>query len=199
MTSSFGMPQVPINDSFTHHQVVGDVVPTAPTARLSVVFADGSQVWGGNEMLIKATQTQPQVTFPTETNTFYTLFMFDPDNDTRQTHKYRQFIHWGVVNIAGSHGIQNVDVASGHVLAPYMGCAPETGSGRHRYVFLLYRQQGVYPTEKLPNLGNSSTVGQLLPTNFKERCNFEPHKFFQDVQGSQPTLIAGNFFFAEAV
>jgi len=198
MTSGFGLAQTPISDLFTTHQVVSDVVPTAPNARLTVVFSDGAQVLGGNEMLIKATQPQPQISFPTETNTFYTLIMLDPDNDTRQTHKYRQFIHWGVVNIAGANGIQNLDVASGHVLSPYMGCAPEPGSGRHRYVVLLYRQPGVIPTDKLPTLGQSSTVGQLLmPNNFKERSNFDHHKFFQDHLGSQPTLVAGNFFFAE--
>jgi len=199
MTSSFGLPQANIGDLFNTHQVVSDVVPIAPSARLSVVFSDGAQVLGGNEMLIKATQSQPQISFPTEANTYYTLFMLDPDNDSRQTHKYRQFIHWGVVNIAGANGIQNLDVASGHVVAPYMGCAPEPGSGRHRYVFLLYRQMGVIPTEKLPSMGQSSTVGQMLPSNIKERSNFDHHKFFQDFQGSQPTLVAGNFFFAEAV
>jgi len=106
-------------------------------------------------------------------------------------------IHWGVVNIAGSSGSPTLDVASGHVIAPYMGCAPDAGSGRHRYVFLLYRQSGVIPTDNLPSMGHSSTVAQLLPSNIKQRCNFDHHRFFNEKLGGQPTLVAGNFFFAE--
>ncbi len=41
-----------------------------------------------------------------------------------------------VVNIPGG------DLSKGTVLTPYAGPSPPKGSGLHRYIFLVYKQQG---------------------------------------------------------
>jgi phosphatidylethanolamine-binding protein (PEBP) family uncharacterized protein len=162
------------------------------------VYDDGSVVAGGNEQLISSTQTAPNVSFPTQSGKYYSLLMIDPDNDSRQTHIYRQFIHWFVINIPGMAGGQSVDVNKGFVVSPYMGCAPDAGSGRHRYVFLLYEQQLVIPTEHIKVLGNPKLLG--LVANLDDRKNHNITKWYNDnANGQQPTLLAGNFFFAERV
>ena len=147
-------------------------------------------------MLISATQSPPTISFPTTVGSFYSLFMIDPDNDSRETHKFRQFIHWQVVNIPGVLGGQGVDVDKGFVVSPYMGCAPDPGSGRHRYVFLLYEQVKQIDTEGVKVLGEPRLLG--LVANLDERKNHDVQKWYTENAGGQhPKILAGNFFFAE--
>jgi len=186
-----------IPTAFTQHQLVPDVVSSPPSQSLTVIYPDGTQVQGGNELMIKSTQQTPIISCPTEGNTYYTLFMFDPDNNSRETHEYRQFIHYGVINIPGDASAQNLNISAGNLISPYMGCAPNPGTGRHRYVFLLYRQMGVIPTTNIKVLGEASLLG--LKSNMEQRQNFNQHAFFaQQSPAMEPTLVAGTFFFAQA-
>lgn len=61
--------------------------------------------------------------------------MVDPDAPSRKDPKFRSWRHWLVVNIPGN------DVRSGEVKTKYMGSAPPHGSGLHRYIFLLFKQE----------------------------------------------------------
>ena len=162
-----------------------------------MVYDDGSVVEGGNEMLISSTQPMPTVSFPTQAGHYYSLLMIDPDNDSRETHKFRQFIHWWLINIPGTAGGQGVDTQHAFTVSPYMGCAPDPGSGRHRYVFLLYEQTGgPIATQHIKVLGEPRLLG--LMANLDERKNHDVGRWYADnAGGQQPTLIAGNFFFAE--
>jgi len=185
-----------ISSLFQHHQVCPDVVPQPPAKKLTLVYDDGSSVEGGNEMLIPNTQNEPTVSFPTTAGRYYTLLMIDPDNFSRDKPTFRQFIHWFVINIPGVAGGQGVNVPQGFVVSPYMGCAPDPGSGRHRYVFLLYEQHSQIPTENVKVLGQPKLLG--LVANLDERKNHDVAKWFnENASGQQPTLKAGNFFFAE--
>jgi len=196
MTDSTPAASADIGTLFAHHQCVPDVVKEAPPKKLTLVYSDGSVVDGGNEMLIASTQSPPTVSFPTEPSHYYSLLMLDPDNDTRQTHIYRQFLHWMVVNIPGVAGGQGVDVSRGFTVSPYMGCAPDPGSGRHRYVFLLYEQSGLVATEGVKTLGEPRLLGLLV--HMDERKNFDIQRWYTENAGGQhPILQAGNFFFAE--
>lgn len=49
---------------------------------------------------------------------------------------YREFIHWVVINIPGT------DITAGDELLSYVSAAPPCNSGLHRYVFLIYEQNG---------------------------------------------------------
>jgi len=181
---------------FIQHQIVPDVVSQPPNKKLILVYDDGTTVHGGNEQPISSTQSPPNVSLPTATSSYYSLLMLDPDNDTRTTYRYRQFLHWFVINIPGMSGGQGVDVNKGFTVSPYMGCAPDPGSGRHRYVFLLYEQQVFIPTENIKVLGNAKMFG--LMANLDERKCFDIARWYnENASGQQPTLIAGNSFFAE--
>ncbi len=138
------------------------------------------------------------MSFPTTAGQYYSLLMIDPDNFSRDNPTFRQFIHWWVINIPGVAGGQGVNVGDGFVVSPYMGCAPDKGSGRHRYVFLLYQQQAAIPTENIKVLGQPKLLG--LVANLDERKNHDIAKWYnENAGGQQPTLLAGNFFHAESV
>lgn len=55
--------------------------------------------------------------------------------------------HWLIGNIPGS------DIKKGDVLADYRGSGPPEGSGLHRYVFLVFKQEGkiAYEEERIPS------------------------------------------------
>ncbi|EFN54526.1 hypothetical protein CHLNCDRAFT_13754, partial [Chlorella variabilis] len=63
----------------------------------------------------------------------YTLLAVDPDAPSPHSPKHRSWLHWMVVNIP-SH-----DPARGEVAVAYM--PPEPAKGKHRILFLLYKQQ----------------------------------------------------------
>ena len=83
-------------------------------------------------------------------------------------------------------------------LSTIQGCAPDAGSGRHRYVFLLYEQQAAIATENVKVLGQPKLLG--LVANLDERKSHDIAKWFnENAAGQQPTVQAGNFFFAQKV
>lgn len=79
-------------------------------------------------------QNIPVVDWQADPNQLYTLLMVDPDAPSRAEPKRRSFKHWAVVNIPGK------DVAKGDCVAEYIGAGPPNGTGLHRYVFLVYKQ-----------------------------------------------------------
>ncbi|XP_055467925.1 phosphatidylethanolamine-binding protein 1-like [Psammomys obesus] len=64
----------------------------------------------------------------------YTLVLTDPDAPSRKDPKYREWHHFLVVNMKGN------DISSGKVLSDYVGSGPPSGTGLHRYVWLVYEQ-----------------------------------------------------------
>ena len=97
-----------------------------------------------------------------------------------QDPKFREIRHWLVVNISGN------DISSGEVKYAYVGSGPPSGSGLHRYVFLLFKQlDGKGDFSDLPTVPNTSREGRLK-TNTRELMK----KFNLQVEG-------GNFYQAE--
>jgi len=67
------------------------------------------------------------------TNKYKIHFVIDPDVPRRGGYN-REFRHWLVGNIPEDN------VAKGEILAEYVGPAPPKNTGKHRYVFLVYKQ-----------------------------------------------------------
>ena len=98
-----------------------------------------------NEYLkVRETQNKPQIIF-NNTSFKKILIMYDPDA-YGGTH-----IHWSVSDIMD-------DLDKGNTLIPYKGPAPPPKTGKHRYIFELYKQNlpnhiqitdRVMPIEKL--------------------------------------------------
>jgi len=57
--------------------------------------------------------------------------MTDPDAPSRKTPQFREWYHWGVVNIRGG------DVSSGETVAEYVGAGPPKGTGNKVQFFVL--------------------------------------------------------------
>ena len=82
------------------------------------------------------------MTWDANENDWFTLVMIDPDAPSREIPSRRHWRHWLVTNISGG------DAATGEELTAYAGPSPGSGSGPHRYVFILYKQPAKLEFEK---------------------------------------------------
>lgn len=103
----------------------------------------------------------------------------DPDVPTGKGYN-REFRHWLVGNIPEEN------VAKGEVLAEYVGPATPKGTGKHRYVFLVYKQNQGSITFDERRLSNRDGP---------QRKRFSIKKFAEKYNLEGP--IAGNFMKAE--
>ncbi|KAF8939712.1 phosphatidylethanolamine-binding protein [Dissophora ornata] len=150
---------------------------------LAVSYGNNKEVALGNRLSVGETQHPPQVSFEADSpNDKYTLIMTDPDAPSRQNHRMREYRHWIVSNISGTSDFQPASVAQGTEVTPYMGPAPPSGSGPHRYIFLLYKQTP------------SSDVATLSRPLTTERPKFKTMQF---TSHAGLELVGVNYFVAE--
>jgi len=161
-------------------QVVRDVIDTMPQHVLEVKYSSGVEMKLGNELTPTQVQNVPHsIVWPAEAGALYTLVLTDPDAPSRVNPKYREWHHWLVVNIPEN------DIGKGETLSEYVGSGPPKGTGLHRYVMLVYKQEGkIVPEEK--RLTNTSGDG---------RANFKVRDFAKKYNLGEP--IAGNFYQAQ--
>ncbi|XP_058812164.1 protein D2-like [Topomyia yanbarensis] len=164
---------------FKSHKIVPDVIPVPPSSLLQVNYPGDQTVNLGNILMPKQVKDIPEVQWTAEPNTYYVLCMTDPDAPSRTTPKFREWHHWLVVNIPGT------DLERGEILSEYIGAAPPKKTGLHRYVFLVYQQDGRLSFNE-PRLSNRSSQG---------RGKFSIQKFSEKYQLGVP--VAGNFFQAQ--
>lgn len=164
------MPRVPrvrrlitisqlLNDSYTKHQVVPDVIDKFDTQGLLLVeYLPENKVTLGNELAVDATQQVPSILFTLNSpnqdgtteklnpNDKFLVVFTDPDAPSNQDHKWLEYCHWVAADIKLSPPkleddvIHTIDPGLGLQLVPYEGPAPPPNTGKHRYVFLLYKQ-----------------------------------------------------------
>ncbi|KAL7729166.1 hypothetical protein ACLKA6_009631 [Drosophila palustris] len=161
------------------NDLVPDVVDVVlPKGKLLVNYAVAGAVQEGNELTPTQVKDQPEVIWEAEQGQLYTLLMVDPDAPSRTDPKWREILHWAVINIPGNK------LNSGHSLAEYIGSGPPEGSGLHRYVFLLYRQ------------GQKIDDSQHIDKRTREgRLSFSARQFAEKHGLGQP--IAGSFYQAQ--
>lgn len=106
---------------------------------------------------IQDVKEEPKPVWEPEPNTYYTLVKVDPDAPSRANPQYREWRHWIITNIPGNN------YKLGNVVSPYIGAEPPQGTGYHRYVFLLYKQNGKI---NVPALDTASS-DQASRRNFK--------------------------------
>jgi len=78
----------------------------------------------GNLFHFSQVQDPPSLSWNADPEKFYAVFMTDPDAPSRKTPQFREWYHWGVVNIRGG------DVSSGETVAEYVGAGPPKGTGK---------------------------------------------------------------------
>lgn len=76
----------------------------------------------------------PSVSFESDGNTLWTLALTSLDGHLTESDK--EYVHWLVANIPGDF------VEKGDTIAEYLRPFPLKGTGFHRYVFVLYKQNG---------------------------------------------------------
>ncbi|KAL4711660.1 hypothetical protein ACJJTC_003061 [Scirpophaga incertulas] len=77
---------------------------------------------------------KPSVNFESEQNELWTLILTNLDGHLTEHEK--EYVHWFIANIPGNQ------VEKGDTLLEYLQPFPLKGTGFHRYVFVLYKQDG---------------------------------------------------------
>ncbi|XP_078337485.1 large ribosomal subunit protein mL38-like isoform X2 [Crassostrea virginica] len=90
-------------------------------------------VYHGN--LIEPSQTArvPSVQYEADSQSLWTLLMTAPDSHLQDNNA--EYLHWLVGNIPGN------DINKGELLCDYLQVFPVKGTGFHRYVFILFKQE----------------------------------------------------------
>lgn len=123
-----------------HYGVYDDLFGDAyfiPRVKLDVHYklTDDSHlpVHRGNVIKPSEVETVPEVTYVSEPNSLWTLILTNPDGHLTQ--KDAEYVHWFVGNIPGN------DISQGEVVWSYLQPFPPRGTGFHRLVFILYKQE----------------------------------------------------------
>lgn len=101
-----------------------------------ITYSSGVSVNMGNELTPTQVKDQPTVAWAADDSAYYTLIMTDPDAPSKANPTLGEVRHWYLVNIPGNR------VDDGEKLFEYRGSGPPKGTGLHRYIFLIFKQNG---------------------------------------------------------
>ncbi|CRK90676.1 CLUMA_CG004377, isoform A [Clunio marinus] len=148
-----------VNDKFTEFEVVPDILDTLPDdlKSLNITYETGLKVSLGNELKPSEVEKAPTVGWNLIDGGYYALLMTDPDAPSRVNATRREIRHWLVVNIVANN------LTSGEEVVSYRGSGPPEGTGLHRYIFLLFKQNSTIALDTA-NLPNSETDRALTST-----------------------------------
>jgi len=168
-------------DPFVKHEVVPDTISTSPPAVATVTYPDEDKVKVelGKELKPRQVRSEPKIEWKAEDDTLYTVTMVDLDPPSRAEPKFREILHWLVVNVPKN------DLSKGLVLAEYIGSGPPEKAGLHRYVFLVYKQKDKLNPDEKP----------VDKKTIEGRMAFKIRDFAKKYNLGEP--IAGNFYQAE--
>ncbi|XP_049868053.1 39S ribosomal protein L38, mitochondrial [Pectinophora gossypiella] len=89
-------------------------------------------VCSGNVIKPAEALEQPTVAYESDGNTLWTLAFTNLDGNLKENNK--EYVHWLVANIPGNA------IEKGDTIAEYLRPFPLKGTGYHRYVYVLYKQ-----------------------------------------------------------
>jgi len=120
-------------------------IDLSSTTYLDGITFDGKGFEDGQELVLQSVQNQPQVNI--SGNGLCTLMMVDPDAPSKNSPKFRYWLHWLKVNVpcdlgeteCGGSGDEG---GKGDVIVSFNPSGPPPKTGLHRYIFLLFSQQG---------------------------------------------------------
>ncbi|KAK1794226.1 hypothetical protein P4O66_011118, partial [Electrophorus voltai] len=121
-----------------HYGIYQDLFPMAyfvPRVMLRVAYGDDSSamVHYGNHLSPSQASLAPHVSFEADENSLWTLLLTSPDEHLQDSEQ--EYVHWLVGNIPGNA------VHSGQEVCQYIAPFPTKGTGYHRYIFLLFKQE----------------------------------------------------------
>ncbi|KAF5909073.1 39S ribosomal protein L38, mitochondrial, partial [Clarias magur] len=123
-----------------HYGIYRDLFPMAyfvPRVMLRVTYENDSNamVHYGNHLTPSQASSAPHISFEAEENSLWTLLLTSPDEHLQDGEQ--EYVHWLVGNIPGNY------VCSGDEISHYMPPIPTKGTGFHRYVFILFKQEAI--------------------------------------------------------
>ncbi|XP_033466785.1 large ribosomal subunit protein mL38 [Epinephelus lanceolatus] len=122
-----------------HYGVFRDLFPMAyflPHVPLRICYGqdNSGQVYYGNRLTPTEAACAPQISFNVEEGSLWTLLLTCPDEHLLDNDA--EYIHWLVGNIPGGA------VQAGEELCHYLPPFPARGTGFHRYIYVLFKQEG---------------------------------------------------------
>ncbi|SCU99031.1 LAME_0G01552g1_1 [Lachancea meyersii CBS 8951] len=194
-------------DALNTHNIIPDVVKAhdfKPWGLLAAEYSASAPVAMGNSLTVDETQSKPKVHFTLDPKSefkikdsdLFTLVITDPDAPSRTDKKWSEFCHYVETDIRlpfeYSHNTSSTvpdfvasELSNGKPLLDYIGPAPPSGTGKHRYVFLLYKQPG--DSSSFTKIADRPNWGFGTPATGVDKWATENHL----------QLIAVNFFFTE--
>lgn len=121
-------------------------------------------VYYGNVIKPREAKFVPTVKFESNENDMWTLAFTSLDGHLTEANK--EYVHWFVSNIPGNH------VEKGDTLVEYLQPFPPKGTGFHRYVYVLYKQNKMidYDIEKV------TSTSPLEKRTFVTRDWYQKHE-----------------------
>ncbi|GAB6032578.1 hypothetical protein CHUAL_011467 [Chamberlinius hualienensis] len=92
-----------------------------------------TRVFTGNHIKPDEARVAPIVSYESEPDSLWTLTLSNLDGHL--TDSSNEYLHWFIGNIPGN------DVSKGEIVCDYLQPFPARGTGYHRFVFILYKQQ----------------------------------------------------------
>lgn len=92
-----------------------------------------SPVYYGNTIKPREATEIPDVQYEAADDTYWTLMLTNLDGNLSR--RKSEYVHWCVANIPGNN------LQKGNTLVDYLQPIPPKGTGFHRYVFVLYKQE----------------------------------------------------------
>ncbi|KFP95815.1 hypothetical protein N329_02093, partial [Haliaeetus albicilla] len=89
-------------------------------------------VYYGNMVAPSEASSPPAVSYEADKGSLWTLLLTNPDGHLRNTDS--EYLHWLVTNIPGN------DIKLGKEICHYLPPFPAMGTGYHRFIFLLFKQ-----------------------------------------------------------
>ncbi|KAK6197467.1 phosphatidylethanolamine-binding protein [Scheffersomyces amazonensis] len=151
-----------LDESYNKHNIIPDVIdPFVTQGLLTIAYSDEDQVALGNTLKVSKTQNKPKIQFtlnsshqdgtfePISNNDKFILVLTDPDAPSNTDHKNSEYAHWLVTDLklstsdasdSGNDISHFLDYSKGKEILSYTGPAPPPKTGKHRYVYLLYKQ-----------------------------------------------------------
>ncbi|XP_037134845.1 39S ribosomal protein L38, mitochondrial [Syngnathus acus] len=128
-----------------HYGVFRDLFPMAyflPRIPLRIGYGQqmSGQVHYGNQLTPAQTASAPVVSFNADEGSLWTLLLTSPDEHLLNNEA--EYLHWLVGNIPGGA------VEAGEELCDYLPPFPARGTGFHRYIYVLFQQEGPIPFQE---------------------------------------------------
>ena len=199
-----------LDESFTKHKVVPEVIDKFSTQGLLTIEYQLDLVALGNTLGVDSTQNKPEIQFtlnlPTQDGKFesigandrFILVLTDPDAPSNSDHKWSEYAHWLVTDLPLVSSDPSasetepaisfkLDVSKGKELLAYEGPAPPPKTGKHRYVFLLYKQDAEKSDLPVPQ-GRPTWGTSVAGSGVRD---------WIEKNAPQLKLLAVNFFYAK--